>query len=315
MIKLDSSNNKSELDIVVVGSNMIDLLCHIPRLPKMGETLIGDSFHLGFGGKGANQAVMAAKLGARVGIVTKVGDDLFGKMIRDNFISFGISTENVFLEKSAASGVAPIFVDSDGSNIIVIVPGANLTLSAEEVQRATDQIRSAKLVVSQLEIHDNAIIAGFNIARDAGVVTILNPAPARLINPELIALSDILIPNEIEAELLTGIKVHGLSGAEEAAKKLRDKGAQIILITLGKDGVLLFEKGISQHFPAVKVNSIDSTGAGDSFIGSLAFAISNGQELPDAIRFANSAAALSVTKIGTQTSFPTLIEVESFLKI
>ncbi|OJX48229.1 MAG: ribokinase [Chloroflexi bacterium 44-23] len=302
------------MDIVVVGSNMIDFLCHIPRIPKMGETLIGDSFHLGFGGKGANQAVMAAKLGARVGMVTKVGDDLFGKMIRDNLSNFGISTENVYLEKGGASGVAPIFVDSDGSNIIVIIPGANLMLSAEEVKQAAEQIRSAKLVVSQLEIRDDAIMAGFKIARDAGILTILNPAPARLINSKLIALSDILIPNETEAEMLTGIEVSGIKGAEEAAQTLQKLGAQKILITLGKDGVFLFDNGDSHHFPAVKVDITDTTGAGDSFIGSLAYALSTGQGLPDAVRFANLAAALSVTKIGTQTSFPTLAEVEAFLK-
>ncbi len=306
------SAERPELDVVVVGSNMVDLLSRIPRIPKMGETLIGDSFHMGFGGKGANQAVMAARLGARVGIVTKVGDDVFGPMTRENFARMGISTENVYVAEGTSSGVAPIFVDADGGNVIVVVPGANLKLSVEEVQQAAGQIRSARVVISQLEINEDAIIAGFKIARQAGVLTILNPAPARPISEELIGLSDLLMPNETEAEILTGIEVKGLNGAEEAARKLIAAGAGQVLLTLGKDGALLFADGKLQHFPAVPVKAVDTTGAGDAFIGSFAYALAKGSSLPDAIRFANLAAALSVTKVGTQTSFPSLADVEAF---
>lgn len=308
----ETKQEQSEFDIVVVGSNMIDLLSHIPRLPKIGETLVGDSFHLGFGGKGANQAVMAAKLGARVSIVTKIGDDVFGSMTYENFVQAGIKTDNIYVQKYTSSGVAPIFVDPNGDNMIVIIPGANLTLSPAEVEQAADKIRSAKLVVSQLEINEDAIIAGFSIAREANVITILNPAPAHLISTELLGLCDILIPNETEAEVLTGIKVMGIKGAEQAAIKLIDQGVNNLLITLGKNGAYLFTDNQQQHFPAIKVNAKDTTGAGDAFIGSLAFSLSQGNSLPEAIKFANFSAALSVTKIGTQTSFPTISEIADF---
>lgn len=309
MNKKETKQEQPEFDIVVVGSNMIDLLSHIPRLPKIGETLVGDSFHLGFGGKGANQAVMAAKLGARVCMVTKIGDDVFGSMTYENFVQAGIITDNIYVQENMSSGVAPIFVDPNGDNMIVIIPGANLTLSPAEVEQAADKIRSAKLVVSQLEINEDAIIAGFSIARDANVTTILNPAPAHPISTELLGLCDILIPNETEAEVLTGIKVMGIEGAEQAANKLIGQGVKNILLTLGKNGAYLFNDIQQQHFPAIKVDAIDTTGAGDAFIGSLAFALSRGNSLPEAIKFANLSAALSVTKIGTQTSFPTLIDI------
>ena len=302
------------MDVVVIGSNMMDLLSHIPRLPKMGETLIGDSFHLGFGGKGANQAVMAARLGAKVGMVTKVGDDIFGKMTYDNFSKFGISTEYIFTEENMSSGVAPIFVDKNGDNMIVIIPGANLALAVDEVQMASQMIQSAKLVVSQLEIEEESIIAGFKIARKANVLTILNPAPAKPISSELINLTDLLIPNETEAELLTNIEVNGVQGAEEAAKKLMEQGAKKVLLTLGKDGAFLYEDKKKTYFQAVKVDAVDTTGAGDAFIGSLSYGMAKGMSLSSAVRFANEAAALSVTKIGTQTSFPTLDEVMALHK-
>jgi len=182
-------------------------------------------------------------------------------------------------------------------------------LSPDEVKLAAEQIRSAKIMVSQLEINEDAIIAGFSIAREANVTTILNPAPAHQISTELLSLCDILIPNEIEAEVLTGIRVTGIKGAERAANKLIDQGVKNILLTLGKDGAYLFSNNQQQHFPAIAVNAIDTTGAGDAFIGSLAYALSLGDILPEAIKFANFSAALSVTKIGTQTSFPTLDDI------
>jgi len=304
------SRTPAKFDVMVVGSNMIDLLSHISQLPKMGETVIGDSFHLGHGGKGANQAVMAARLGARVGMITKVGDDVFGKMTIENFAKEGISTDTVFIQKNQSSGVAPIFVDRDGSNMIVIIPGANLDLTPQEVQGAAERIQSSKTIVSQLEINEETIIAGFQIAKESGITTILNPAPARPISDELIKLTDLIIPNETEAEVLTGIKVEGQKGAQQAAGRLLAAGAKQVILTLGADGAYLFDSEHQAHFPALRVEPVDTTGAGDAFIGSLAYALAQDQSLPEAIRFANLVAAISVTKIGTQTSFPTAKEVD-----
>jgi ribokinase len=302
------------LDIVVVGSNMVDLLTHIRNLPKTGETLFGESFHLGFGGKGANQAVMAARLGARVGMITKVGDDVFGTMTQDNFTQMGIATQRIFIKEGMSSGVAPIFVDHDGNNIIVIIPGANLTLSPEEVRDSAEMIKSASIVISQFEISEESIITAFRIAKEAGKMTILNPAPARETHPELIRLSDIIIPNETEAEVLTGVQIQGIDSVKQASEKLFNQGANQVIITLGKLGAYLFEKDHQALFPAPEVDPIDTTGAGDAFIGSLAYALAKGLPLPDAIRFANYAAALSVTKVGTQTSFPSLADVERLIQ-
>jgi ribokinase len=304
--------NNDTPEIVVVGSNMIDLLAKIARLPKIGETIVGDYFHLGFGGKGANQAVMASKLGARVGMVTKVGDDVFGKMTAENFKQLGIAYDFIFVAPGTSSGVAPILVEPGGKNMIVIVPGANLLLNAEEVRKAAGWIQGAKIVISQLEIADEPIIEAFRIAKNAGVTTILNPAPARKLPGELISLTSLLVPNETETEILTGIEVSGQKGAEQAANRLLVQGVGHVILTLGEDGAYLFDKDHNQHFPAMQVEAVDSTGAGDAFIGILAFYLARGSDLVSAIRLANIGAALSVTKVGTQVSFPTLAEIQAY---
>ena len=288
---------------------MMDMITRISRLPNMGETLAGSSFSMGFGGKGANQAVMAARLGARVAMVCKVGRDTFGPMVRQNFENRGI-TARVFEDEALASGVAPITVDDEGRNLVIIVPGANMTMSAAEVEQAAGLIRSARILICQLEIPDAAILSAFDIAREAGLKIILNPAPARSIPARMIELADLIVPNETEAELLTGQRVKGLKGAFVAARKLQEMGARSVIITLGEEGALLWDGVQEQHFRPPKVTAVDTTGSGDAFIGSLAYALVKGKTMPDAIRFANVAAALSVTKIGTQISFPTLEEVE-----
>lgn len=299
-------------DIVVVGSNMVDMVSKIPRLPKMGETLAGHAFSLGHGGKGANQAVMAARLKARVAMVTRVGNDVFGPMTRENFGRQGVNTEFVISDEQLASGVAPIMVDNDGHNMVIIIPGANNNLSREDVLSARDAIEHCKLVICQLEVPDEANLAAFELARAAGAMTILNPAPARTLPGEMIALSDLIVPNETEAELLTGIAVHGLEGTEQAARKLVEMGAKKVIITLGEQGAYLYQGGSGQHFSAPKVEAVDSTGAGDAFIGSLGAALASGSPLEEAIPYANRAAALSATKLGTQLSFPTPEELHAF---
>ena len=305
-------NPNNSVDIVVIGSNMIDQISKVQRFPLIGETLIGSEYHIGFGGKGANQAVMASRLGARVSMVTKVGSDLFGPMTIENFHKQGIAVDHVITAPNASSGVAPIWVDENGRNMIIIVPGANMLLDSNDVQAAVNIISTSKIVIAQLEIPNDTIEEGFKIAKAAGVMTILNPAPARPVSQSILQMTDIIVPNETEVELLTGIKVNGLRGAEEASRHLSEMGVKIVIITLGKDGAFLFDHSGARHFSAPSVNAIDTTGAGDAFIGGLAYAISHKQHLYNAIEFANICAALSVTKLGTQTSFPTMADIEEF---
>lgn len=295
--------------ICVVGSSNMDLISKIPRLPKMGETLVGHSFHMGCGGKGANQAVMAAKLGAQVTMVTKLGRDPLGEMTFKNYRDLGIDTAYIFFDEKRFSGVAPILVDDQGRNMIVIVPGANDGLSPEDARTAQKAILSADILICQLEVPIETTLEAFRIAKEGGVRTILNPAPAHPLPDELYKLSDIFAPNETETELLIGMPVKTLEEAEEAAKKLRQAGPETVIITLGEKGALLVDEEGTTHVPAVETDAVDTTGAGDAFIGSLAYFLAEGRPMRDAIRRANAVAAISVTKVGTQVSFPTREEV------
>jgi ribokinase len=300
--------------ICVVGSSNIDLISKVPRLPKLGETLVGRSFHLGYGGKGANQAVMAAMLGAQVTMVTKLGRDVFGEGTLKNYREQGIDTTYVTFDDTRFSGVAPIFVDDNAQNFIVIVPGANDGLAPADAQRARDAICAADLVVCQLEVPVETTLEAFRIAKSAHVRTILNPAPAAPLPDELLQLTDICAPNETETELLTGQPVQTLAEAETAAHKLRARGPKTVILTLGERGALVLDDDAVEHLPAVQVEAMDPTGAGDAFIGSLAAFLGEGLTLRDAVRCANAVAALSVTRIGTQISFPRRTEADEFLR-
>jgi ribokinase len=300
-------------NICVVGSSMIDLISKVPRLPKLGETLVGRSFHLGYGGKGANQAVMAAKLGAHVTMVTKLGRDVFGDGTLANYRNQGIDTTHVLFDESRQSGVAPIFVDDEARNFIVIVPGANSGLSPADVEASKQAIVEADLLICQLEIPVETALAAFRVARAAGVRTILNPAPAAPIPDELLQLADICAPNETETELLTGLPAASRAEAEQAARALLKRGTKTVILTLGERGALLVGDGEVQEIPAVRVDAVDPTGAGDAFVGSLAVFMGEGLALRDAILRANAVAALSVTRIGTQISFPSRSEADAFL--
>ncbi len=300
--------------ICVVGSSMIDLISKVPRLPQLGETLVGRSFHLGYGGKGANQAVMAAKLGAHVTMVNRVGRDVFGEGTLKNYREQGIDTTYVLFDESRFSGVAPIFVDDRAQNFIVIVPGANGGLSPADAQNAKAVILDANILICQLEIPLETTLEAFRIAKSGNVRTILNPAPAAPLPDELLQLTDICAPNETETELLTGQSVKTLAEAEAAARKLLARGPKTVILTLGERGALLVDKDTVEAVPSLQVEAVDPTGAGDAFIGSLAVYLGEGLALRDAIRRANAVAALSVTKIGTQISFPTRTEADLFLK-
>ena len=298
----------------MVGSSMIDLISRVPRLPKLGETLVGSSFHLGYGGKGANQAVMAAKLGARVTMVTKLGRDVFGDGTLKNYREQNIDTTHVMFDDVRFSGVAPIFVDDHAQNFVVIVPGANTGLTPSDVQACRQAILDADILISQLEIPVETTLEAFRIAKSGNVRTILNPAPAAPIPDELVQLADICVPNETEIELLTGQSAGSPAEAESAGRKLLLRGTRTVILTLGEDGALLVDKDSVEQTPTVKVDAVDPTGAGDAFIGSLAVFLGEGLPLREALRRANAVAALSVTRIGTQVSFPNRAEAQEFLK-
>lgn len=300
--------------ICVVGSSNIDLISKVPRLPKLGETMMGHTFHMGYGGKGANQAVMAAKLGAQVAMVTKLGKDVFGADTLKNYQAQGIDTTWVLFDEKAASGVAPIFVDDNAQNFIVIIPGANMELSPADVQKASSAITNAALLICQLEVPVESTLEAFRIAKAAGVTTILNPAPAAPLPDELLQLSDIIAPNETETEQLTGLSVTTIEDAAKAARALLQRGPRTVILTLGERGALLVDADSIESIAPIKVKAVDPTGAGDSFIGSLAVFLGEGLDLRSAIRRANAVAALSVTKIGTQTSFPNRGEADEFWK-
>jgi ribokinase len=291
--------------ITVVGACNIDLISYVPRMPALGETLHGTRFRMGFGGKGANQAVMAAKLGAAVNMISKVGRDTFGENTLKNFQQLGVSTRHVHVTDEAFSGVAPIAVDPEGRNSIVIVTGANDLLTVEEIEAARSEIAASDVLVCQLEVPVAVSLAALRLARQEGVRTIFNPAPARPeLPPEIYALSDILCPNESETELLTGLPVSSLAQCEAAARELLRRGAGTVMLTLGERGSLVVTAHAADHVPVQPVRAVDTTGAGDAYVGSLAYFLAAGVPLNEAARKAGAVATRSVLKPGTQTSFP-----------
>ena len=309
--------NDSTPHICVVGSCNVDLISYVPRLPVPGETLFGSKFAIGFGGKGANQAVMAANLGANVRMVSRLGRDVFGSDTLRNFREHNIDSTHVSMDDTLSSGVAPILVDlNTGQNTIAIVPGANLGFTAKEVRAAADAIQSADVVICQLEILMDTTLEAFRVAKEAAnpPITILNPAPAADLPDELLRLTDILIPNEIEATMLTGMPTDDEKQAEAAARALQARGAKTVIVTLGSRGALFVEGDA----PAVivragTVQAVDSTGAGDAFVGSFAYLIGQKRPLREAVEKACAIATLSVMKPGTQSSFPMREEVEHLL--
>lgn len=292
--------------ICVVGSSNIDLVTYAQRLPKLGETVTGTRFQTGFGGKGANQAVMAAKLGAKVTMITKVGDDSFGRDMLQNYEALGFDTNYVLVTSEAATGVAPIWVEeSSGHNAIIVAAGANDLLTPQDIEAARAAISSAQILVCQWEVPLETTLAALRIAREQGVITIFNPAPVREQLPdEAYELSDIISPNETETEMLTGLPVNSIEEATVAGQALLARGAGKVILTLGERGSLLVEPNGTTHVPTSVVKAIDTTGAGDSFVGSLSYFLAAGHPLPSAMERANRIASVSVQAHGTQTSFP-----------
>jgi ribokinase len=291
-------------DVVVVGSLNMDLVVRAPRLPVPGETLLGRSFSTVPGGKGANQAVAAARLGAGTAMIGCVGDDVFGQKLREGLEVDHVEVRGVRTVSGQSSGVALIVVDESGRNGIVVVPGANGQLAPEDIDGNLSLIAGARIVALQLEVPLVAVEHAARTAKAKGKIVVLNPAPAQPLPPALIASADFLVPNEIEAAMLTGLRVDSVQSATEAAQRLRAMGAANVLVTLGERGVVLATAGGAQHFAARRIQAVDSTAAGDTFIGGFCAALVAGRTVAEAIAFAQAAAALSVMRPGAQTSIP-----------
>jgi len=290
--------------IVVIGSSNTDMVVKTGRFPRPGETLLGGEFFMFPGGKGANQAVAAARLGGHVTFISKVGNDLFGRQALEGFRKENIDVQYIIPDNTTASGVALITVNGDGENTIVVAPGANNHLTAEDMIRFTPAFRAADIILMQLEIPMKTVDQAITIAGKMDKKIILNPAPAQAISSEMLKKLFLITPNETEAELLTGTEVKDLSSAEKAASCLLDSGVQNVIITLGAQGA--FFKSKSQQFliPSPVVVPLDTTAAGDVFNGAIAVALSESLEWPPAIDFACRAASLSVTRMGAQSSAP-----------
>ncbi len=298
--------------IVVVGSTMIDMIAYAKRLPEAGETVQGDDFALGFGGKGANQAVMARRCGATVTMVNTLGDDVFGDTTLKNFEEQGVDTQ--FISRvPGPSGVAPIWVEPNGTNRIICVPGANNAMTVEQVESAIAAMPNIDLVIGQLEIPQHVTAAAFRSAQARGIPTILNPAPFAPISAELMASADWLIPNESEfASLHPESKQPDSDAVIEAFAQAIDKR---LVVTLGEAGAAYSDRGAPVvRVSAPKVKAIDTTGAGDSFVGSFSFALSSGLSESDSIRLGCLCASESVTRLGTQSSYPTADQAAELLR-
>jgi len=300
--------------IVVVGSSNTDMIIRVPRIPRAGETLLGGEFLTAAGGKGANQAVGAARAGGKVAFIARVGRDAFGDQAIAGLLRDGIDVSRVFRDKLTPSGVALIFVAQDGENSIAVAGGANAKLSPSDVKKAAGVIRSGAFLVAQLETPLATVSAAVEMAVKAGVPVILNPAPARPLPNSLLERISILTPNETEAELLTGIKVTDAAAAAKACSKLRSRGVGIVILTLGERGAFLADANGQRLVPGFKVKTVDSTAAGDIFNGALSVALAEGKAVFDAVRFANAAAALSVTRLGAQPSAPSRADIEKFIR-
>ncbi|MEW9806519.1 ribokinase [Mesorhizobium sp. ZMM04-5] len=301
--------------VVILGVFVADTAYRAARAPRMGETILGSDFKLGPGGKGSNQAVAAGRLGADVTFVTRLGRDPFADMARATWKDAGVKAAVIETPESY-TGAAYIFIEeTTGNNAIIVCPGAASMISPEDIDANAALIRSAGVFVTQLEQPVAAAQHALEIARQAGVTTILNPAPAATLPDRMFALSDYVTPNETEAGELTGMAVETVDDARRAADRLLAMGVGTVIVTLGEKGALLHAKGASEHVPAVSAGPVvETTGAGDAFNGGLAAALSRGFAPPEAVRFACAVAGISVTRPGTAPSMPSLAEVEALLR-
>lgn len=303
----------ARVDIVVVGGANADYLVRGARLPIPGETVQGDHFHEGPGGKGANQAVGAARLGARVALVARIGSDARGEMLLSALLEARVDVRHVARDRGHATGIALISVAHSGEKQIIVAPGANLALSESDVDDAKESIALAKVVVAGLEVRLPAVAAALRLGKAAGARTVLDPAPAAPLSEELLRLCDVIRPNTLEAEALTGVKVRDGRSAAQCARILLTRGVGAAIVDAGTDGNLVATRE-EQHFvPRHAVDAVDATGAGDAFIAGLAAALAEGRTLVDAAHFGSAAAAFSTTRVGAQGGLPRREELASLL--
>lgn len=299
--------------VLVVGSANMDLVVTSERFPNPGETVFGNNFAMFPGGKGANQAVSCAKLGGTTYFLGKMGSDDFYSLLKKSLSDNGVNISDVMIEEGAQTGVALISVDGSGENEIIVISGTNMRFTSNDLLQKQGYFSKVKVVLSQLEIPIETVTLAAHLAKQNDAIFILNPAPAMQLSDEIYSLVDYLTPNESELEILTKIKIQDEDSTEKAARLLLDKGVKNVLVTLGEKGSLLVNQNSTVHFDTFKVKVVDTTAAGDSFNGALAYSLSAGKSIEDAIHFSSYAAAISVTKMGAQTSMPTLTEVESIL--
>lgn len=296
--------------IVVVGSFNTDLVSYVRRMPRPGETVHGDTFMTGAGGKGSNQAVASARLGADVTFIGRLGKDVFANLAYEVWDAEGINSDYVVQDEETATGVAPIFVDSAGENMIVVVLGANSRVKPSDIDAARERIAAADVLVVQLEINTDMVTYALQVAKELGITTILNPAPAAPIPRETLELADYLTPNETELESLSGGPV---SDVAAAARTLMTREGQTVVVTMGAQGAQIVSRDQTDLLATFKVDVVDTTGAGDAFNAALAVGLAEGKSLAGAVRFANAAAALCVTKAGAAGSAPRRADVDALL--
>jgi len=301
--------------ITVLGSFVADLAFRTHKAPAWGETIMGPDFKLGPGGKGSNQAVAAARLGAKVSFISKLGRDPFGELARNTYLQEGIDSTFVFETRDHSTGAAAILVDDvKGENAIVVFPGACFHVTAEEIDQARARIADSAVFMTQLELQIPSVEHGLKVARDSGVPTILNPAPGVALDDRVLKLCDYVTPNESEAAILTGMPVKTIADAERAADALLARGAKNAIITLGAQGAFVKNTRVKRHVPAVDAGRVvETTGAGDAFNGGFAVALAEGKDILEATHFACAVAGISVTRPGTAPAMPTRAEVDALM--
>lgn len=300
--------------ILVLGSSNIDLILRVPRFPNPGETITGESLATSFGGKGANQSIAAKRLGGEVIFLTKLGGDSFGESYRKYLTNNGLPPRFLLQDKKLPTGVAVIELIPRGENRIIVSPGANGTLSVKDLQKHHDAWSGADIFVVQLETPLNTVKKGLMLARKMGCRTILNPAPAAPLSPEILSLVDFLVPNEWEAQSLSGIRMRGKKDLPRIAETLLEKGVKNLVVTLGAQGLFFKNRDEEIWMDAFRVKAVDTTAAGDAFMGALAWGLAAEKSIPEALRMANAAGALAATRLGAQPSLPNRWKLERLLK-